>query len=51
MQLYCWTLTFLSWLLHGSPPVEGHDYVSVDVDENGRGTLECLRCLHRSTSW
>jgi len=51
MGLYCWALTFLRWLLHGSPPVSGHDYLSLDVDVDGRGTLECRRCGHRSTAW
>jgi len=51
MILYCWALTFVSWLLHGSPVVDGHDYVGIDVDDCGRGTLACRRCGHRSTAW
>ena len=51
MNLYCWALSWLNWLLHGSPYISGHDYLSVDVDDFGRGTLVCQRCGHQSRAW
>jgi len=51
MKLYCWALSFLSWLKMGWPFIDGHDYMNVDVDESGRGTLACRRCGYRSTAW
>jgi hypothetical protein len=51
MILYCWAMTFVNWLRHDGPVIDGHDYVSVSVDDFGRGMLECRRCGHRSTAW
>jgi len=51
MSLYCWLLSVLSWLRRWPQPyISGHDYMNIDVDDYGRGTLECCRCGHRSTA-
>jgi len=50
MHLICWLLTFVNWIGSRGPRIDGHDYVSIDVDDYGRGTLECQRCGHRSTA-
>jgi len=48
----CRRLTLLDELLHGPPPISGHDFINVDVDvETGKGTLVCKRCGYQSTAW
>jgi hypothetical protein len=48
---YCRRLTLLNEFLTGSPPISGHDFINVNVDEHGKGTLRCRRCNHESTAW
>jgi hypothetical protein len=45
MILYCWALSFLSWLKMGWPYIDGHDWVQGEDKE-----LECRRC-HAIEHW